>query len=205
MDDERRDYLTGPLERLARGAWQAVLLLGVLSLLLGIGVLVWPKATLAVVGALFGAYLVISGILQLVAAFGTHAAAPMRVLGFVSGTITLLLGLFCFRGALESILLLALWIGIAWLFRGLAQIAAAASDPLMPARNWQILAGIVSAVAGVVLMVAPLHSIVRLVIAPKIVGTGRRLLDGLPAITLASIRSEVSPSGYLMVDYRVVR
>jgi dihydrofolate reductase len=45
----------------------------------------------------------------------------------------------------------------------------------------------------------------RLVIAPRIVGRGRRLLDGLPAITLESIRSETSPTGYLLVDYRVIR
>jgi dihydrofolate reductase len=46
---------------------------------------------------------------------------------------------------------------------------------------------------------------VRLVIAPRIVGRGRRLLDGLPSIQLESIRSGVSPTGYLLVDYRVVR
>jgi dihydrofolate reductase len=46
---------------------------------------------------------------------------------------------------------------------------------------------------------------VRLVIAPRIVGRGRRLLDGLPSIQLESIRSGVSPTGYLLVDYRVLR
>jgi dihydrofolate reductase len=45
----------------------------------------------------------------------------------------------------------------------------------------------------------------RLVIAPKIAGRGRRLLDGLPPIRLESIRSETSPTGYLLVDYRVIR
>jgi dihydrofolate reductase len=45
----------------------------------------------------------------------------------------------------------------------------------------------------------------RLVMAPTIVGTGRRLLDGLPSIQLESIRSETSPAGYLLVAYRVVR
>ena len=45
----------------------------------------------------------------------------------------------------------------------------------------------------------------RLVIAPKIAGRGRRLLDGLPTTALESIRSELSPTGYLLVDYRVVR
>ena len=44
-----------------------------------------------------------------------------------------------------------------------------------------------------------------LVIAPTIAGRGRRLLDGLPPIRLESIRSEISPTGYLLVAYRVVR
>src|SRR6185436_9305364 len=34
---------------------------------------------------------------------------------------------------------------------------------------------------------------------------GRRLLDGLPSIQLESIRSEISPASYLLVDYRVIR
>jgi dihydrofolate reductase len=44
----------------------------------------------------------------------------------------------------------------------------------------------------------------RLVIAPKIAGRGRRLLDGLPTIALESIRSDLSPTGYLLADYRVI-
>jgi len=45
---------------------------------------------------------------------------------------------------------------------------------------------------------------IRLVIAPAVVGNGRRLLDGLPAIRLESIRSTTSPSGHLLADYRVI-
>ena len=45
----------------------------------------------------------------------------------------------------------------------------------------------------------------RLVIAPSIVGHGRRLLDGLPSIQLETLQSEVSPTGSLLVDYRIVR
>jgi dihydrofolate reductase len=55
------------------------------------------------------------------------------------------------------------------------------------------------------LLAADVVDEVRLVIAPRIVGRGRRLLDGLPSIQLESIRSEISPSGYLLVDYRVIR
>jgi hypothetical protein len=42
-----------------------------------------------------------------------------------------------------------------------------------------------------------------LAIAPTIAGSERRLLDGVPANRLKSIRSTTSPSGYLLVDYRV--
>jgi dihydrofolate reductase len=45
----------------------------------------------------------------------------------------------------------------------------------------------------------------RLVIAPRIAGSGRRLLDGLPPIQLESIRSTTSPTGSLLADYRVIR
>ncbi|HEY3925509.1 MAG TPA: dihydrofolate reductase family protein [Acidothermaceae bacterium] len=44
----------------------------------------------------------------------------------------------------------------------------------------------------------------RLVIAPKVVGSGRRLLDGLPPIRLEPIRSATSPTGYLLIDYRII-
>ena len=45
----------------------------------------------------------------------------------------------------------------------------------------------------------------KLVIAPTIAGKGRRLLDGLPAQRLESIRSATSPTGKLLADCRIVR
>lgn len=55
------------------------------------------------------------------------------------------------------------------------------------------------------LLAADVVDELRVVIAPTIVGRGRRLLDGLPAIPLEAIRSEISPTGSLLVDYRVGR
>ena len=55
------------------------------------------------------------------------------------------------------------------------------------------------------LLAADVVDELRLVIAPRIVGRGRRLLDGLPPIRLESVRSKMSPAGYLLVDYRVTR
>ena len=55
------------------------------------------------------------------------------------------------------------------------------------------------------LLAADVVDELRLVIAPKIAGSGRRLLDGLPPIKLESIRSTTSPAGYLLADYRIIR
>ncbi|GAA3767461.1 HdeD family acid-resistance protein [Streptomyces chiangmaiensis] len=149
----------GLLHLLSRSAWQVVLATGVASLILGILVLVWPGPSLLAAGVLFGLYLIISGVLQLASAFGTHKTTSLRVLAFISGALSILLGLFCFRGPMESILLLALWIGIGWLIRGITQIVAAAHDPAVPARGWQIFLGVVTFVAGIVLIDSPFTSI----------------------------------------------
>jgi dihydrofolate reductase len=55
------------------------------------------------------------------------------------------------------------------------------------------------------LLAADVVDELRLVIAPRIVGSGRRLFDGLPAVQLESIRGVTSPTGYQLLDYRVLR
>ena len=55
------------------------------------------------------------------------------------------------------------------------------------------------------LLAADVVDELRLVIAPRIAGSGRRLLDGLPSLRLETIRSTTSPTGYLLVDYRLIR
>ena len=55
------------------------------------------------------------------------------------------------------------------------------------------------------LLAAGLVDELRLVIGPVIVGSGRRLLDGLPSIQLELVRSGISPTGSVLVDYRVIR
>ena len=42
-------------------------------------------------------------------------------------------------------------------------------------------------------------------VAPAVVGGGLRLLEGLPAMRLDPVRSELSPAGYLLPDFRLVR
>jgi dihydrofolate reductase len=54
------------------------------------------------------------------------------------------------------------------------------------------------------LLAADVVDELRLVIVPTIVGSGQRLFDGLPPIRLETIRGSATPSGHLLVDYRVV-
>ncbi|WP_232064754.1 HdeD family acid-resistance protein [Mycobacterium cookii] len=159
MTTSEKTVLEGPLHQLARNTWQLLLSIGVLGVSLGVIVLAWPGKTLLVAGVLFGIYLVVSGVGYVFAAFGTHAGAAMRVLSFLTGVVSLVLGFFCFRDKLESILLLALWIGIGWLFRGVTLLAAALSFDHLPARGWQVLSGVIIVIGGGVLIISPLDSI----------------------------------------------
>ncbi|MEU9474194.1 HdeD family acid-resistance protein [Streptomyces sp. NPDC048191] len=176
----------GPLHALSKAAWQVVLVTGIASLILGVLVLVWPSASLLAAGVLFGLYLLISGIFQLASAFGTHMATSLRVLAFISGALSILLGLFCFRGPMQSILLLALWIGIGWLIRGITQTLAALHDPRMPGRGWQIFLGVITFIAGIVLIDSPFHSVAVLTL---VAGIWLVVVGIAEIVTAFSIRS----------------
>jgi uncharacterized membrane protein HdeD (DUF308 family) len=159
MTNTNQTVLEGPLQQLARSAWQLLLLIGVMAVALGVIVLAWPGKTLFVAGVLFGIYLVFSGVGYVFAAFGTHAGAAMRVLTFITGVVSLVLGFFCFRDKFEAVTLLALWIGISWVFRGMTLLAAALSFDHMPGRGWQAFSGLVIVIGGGVMIVSPLDSI----------------------------------------------
>ena len=44
----------------------------------------------------------------------------------------------------------------------------------------------------------------RLVVVPTVVGVGRRLFDGVEGVRLEVVRSSTSPSGHLLLTYRVL-
>jgi uncharacterized membrane protein HdeD (DUF308 family) len=152
------------LERIARRGWLWLLGLGIVAVIVGIVVLIWPNQTVRVVGVLFGIYLLISGIMEIALAFAPGQRGGVRFLGVLVGALSILLGLISFRGALESTLLLALWIGFGWLLTGITRAVAAGSTPYLPYRGWQIFGGIVLAIGGVVIIVAPLESVFALAV-----------------------------------------
>jgi uncharacterized membrane protein HdeD (DUF308 family) len=83
----------------------------------------------------------------------------MRVLTFITGVISLVLGFFCFRDKYEAVALLALWIGISWVFRGMTLLATALSLDHLPGRGWQVLSGLIIVIGGGVLIIYPIDSI----------------------------------------------
>ena len=153
-----------PMDWIARRGFLWMIALGVASIAVGIIVMAWPSQTLRVVGILFGIYLLIFGIIEIMIAFAPEVKTSARILNVLTGALSILLGLICFRGALESTLLLALWIGFGWLITGVARAVAAGSAPELPYRGWQIFGGILIAIAGIIVIVSPISSIFTLAI-----------------------------------------
>ncbi|WP_369251643.1 DUF308 domain-containing protein [Streptomyces sp. R41] len=72
------------------------------------------------------------------------------------------LGLICFRGAAQSILLPQLWIGFGRLTHGFMISAAAISAEDLPTRGRQAVLGILTSLGGIVLIVSPFRSVAAL-------------------------------------------
>lgn len=153
-----------PLEQMARRGWLFLLALGIVAVIVGVIVLVWPGETLRVVGVLFGIFLLVSGAAEIVLAFAPGLRGGTRFLSVLVGALSILLGLISFRGAAESILLLALWIGFGWLITGITRAVSAGSSPYTRYRGWQILGGVLLAIGGIVVISAPFASIFALAV-----------------------------------------
>jgi uncharacterized membrane protein HdeD (DUF308 family) len=144
--------------------WTATLLSGVLTAGLGVLILLWPGKSLIVASALFGGYLLVSGILQVVLALALHASAGGRILLFLSGAVSVVLAVLAFRhfGEGYALLLLAIWIGIGFIFRGTAVLASGISDRGDSGRGLAIVTGIVTILAGIITLAWPFDSIATL-------------------------------------------
>jgi len=98
---------------------------------------------------------------------GIAASFGNRAL-LISGAASLILGILAFRSLVitkddaTAILLLAIWIAVGFIFRGVATAVTAISEPGMPGRGWQIFFGVISVVAGIVVMASPITSLVTL-------------------------------------------
>ncbi len=155
---------TSPVPSLLPHLWKSTLASGILSLILGIVVLAWPGISVLIAAVAFGVYLVMTGVAQVMFAFSLHVLAGSRILLFVSGAASLILAVLAFRhfGQGYAVLLLAIWVGVGFIFRGVATTVSAISDPTLPGRVWSIFVGVISLIAGIVVMASPFESILTL-------------------------------------------
>jgi uncharacterized membrane protein HdeD (DUF308 family) len=185
MDDTQR-----PTSDLMDRIWISSVLFGLLAVILGIVMLVWPGKTIIVAAALFGVYLVVSGIAMVVLAFSSPVASGgTRFLNFITGVASVILGILAFRhfGEGYAILLLAIWIGVGFIFRGVAAVASAISFPRLPGRGWAIFFAVISIIAGIVVLAYPFDSIVTLAL---VVGIWLVVLGVMEAVAAFGIRSD---------------
>jgi uncharacterized membrane protein HdeD (DUF308 family) len=150
--------------------WKWKLVVGLLAILLGALMLVWPGPSILVAATLFGVYLLLSGMVELFLAFTLPRSAGTRVMLFISGALSLVLAILSFRhfGDGYAMLLLSLWIGIGFIFQGVTGVAVGIGESELPGRGWYVVAGIISAVAGLAVLVWPFESIAVLTLATGI-------------------------------------
>jgi uncharacterized membrane protein HdeD (DUF308 family) len=174
---------------LGKQLWKGTLVWGVLTIVLGAMVLVWPGPTILVASTILGVYLLISGLAELFSAFTLPRSAAMRVMLFFTGALSLVLAILSFRhiGDAYAVLLLALWIGTGFIFLGISENAVALSERDLPGRGWYVVLGLTSVIAGGIMLVWPFDSILVLTI---IAGVSLVVLGLIRVVQAFQIRSD---------------
>jgi uncharacterized membrane protein HdeD (DUF308 family) len=104
------------------------IIIGIVSIVAGIIALAWPGQTFLVLSALAGWLLFFYGIIDIVFAFSTRHVESLWWTQLITGIIMILLGFWAISPDDETVstyrgaVLLAVWIGVAALFRGISDI-----------------------------------------------------------------------------------
>lgn len=139
---------------------------GVAAVILGVVLLVWPVKTLAVFAVFLGIYFVIAGIMRLaIGIFSRGTSGGMRALNIILGVLLVIAGVIALRNVTAAAVTLAIFavafIGIGWIIEGVMNIAESSR---VPNKGWAITYGIISILAGIVVLFLPASSAVFLVI-----------------------------------------
>jgi uncharacterized membrane protein HdeD (DUF308 family) len=144
------------------GSWQAMLFLGVLTLVLGIIVSFHPTGSLNVLAVLLGVLMILSGIFHLIRVF--DPGELHRVWLGIAGLLFIVIGVVLIRHLHLTRALIGLIIGITWIVQGLAALIGGISGGVREGRAWWIIFGVVSLIAGIVVAAAPASSLTALAV-----------------------------------------
>jgi uncharacterized membrane protein HdeD (DUF308 family) len=137
--------------------WASTFALGLITFILGAIITARPVQTLTAVAVLLGVVMVISGIYQIVRALAGHESE--RVWRGISGVLFLLAGLVLFRHLHLSVALIGLFVGFAWIIQGVAVLMEGATGRGRAQTGWSAFFAIISLVAGIIVISAPIASI----------------------------------------------
>jgi uncharacterized membrane protein HdeD (DUF308 family) len=137
--------------------WPSVLFLGILTIVLGAVVLIWPSQTLTVLSILLGIQLVFFGLFRLISAFSADTASP-GLSGFV-GILAIIGGIVVLRNPFETVAVLATILGAVWIITGAIDVIEALANKREGHRMLLALTGLLSVAAGVIVVSWPAPTI----------------------------------------------
>ena len=170
----------------ARNAWPAFMAAGLAAIVVGVLLLAWPGATLALVALLIGVSLIVAGLLRLIDGFTAHdASGGRRVAHVLIGLLAVVVGLYSIRHYHVTIAVLAIVVGLFWVLHGLADIAVGLFAGPFPGRGFTVVAGVLSLFAGMIVLFWPTISLTVLV---AVMGIWLIVYGVLMAITAFGLR-----------------
>jgi uncharacterized membrane protein HdeD (DUF308 family) len=146
----------------AATGWQAMVVAGVVTVILGLIVALHPSGSLNVLAVLLGVLLVISGIFDWVRVF--DSSEPHRAWLGIAGLLLVVIGVVLIRHLNLTVALVGLVIGLTWIVQGLAALVTAFSGEPGERRGWWIFFGLISLVAGIVVVAVPTTSVTVLAV-----------------------------------------
>lgn len=167
---------------------------GVIALLAGIVLLVWPVKSAVIVTGIFASYLVVAGLVYIgLAVFSRIEGGWARIGHIVLGLIYIVAGVIAFANlgvaAATLALVVVIFIGISWIVDGVVALSLLGQDG---SRVWTLLYALLSIVAGIVVLFSPLYAaaVLWLVLGVSLVALG--LVQVVRAITLGKDAKNVA-------------
>jgi uncharacterized membrane protein HdeD (DUF308 family) len=167
-------------------SWQFALFVGLITLALGIVVALHPSQSIDVVAVILGIACLISGVFHMIRALDSSATG--RTWSAIIGLAFVVLGVLLIRHLHMTRLLIALIIGVIWIIQGVAELLIA-SLPDQPGRIWSALFGVVSLVAGIVVLCVPTSS---LNVLATLLGLWFIVIGALQVARALSLRHELA-------------
>jgi uncharacterized membrane protein HdeD (DUF308 family) len=163
---EPADYDDGDLASaegvLIAQSWQATVIIGVVTLILGLIVTFHPGGSLNVVAVLLGILAILSGIFHLVRIFGR--GEEHRVWSGIVGLVFIVVGVVLIRHLHLTLALVGLYVGLVWIVQGVVALVAGFAGGAREGRGWWIFFGAISVIAGIVVVSAPVDSVTVLAV-----------------------------------------